>query len=170
MPSSVEHTRRLILAALLSTAGICLNLAEAQFPLPIPLPGAKLGLANIVTLICLYTLPLRFTTAVLFLRIFLVAVMTGTLASPSFLIALAGACASMLSMLAARKFLSLTPLGVSLVGAATHNLGQIVMAAFIIGSTALFYYLPLLLLLAVPAGCVTGFAAKAALKTLTRKI
>ncbi len=166
MPSSAEKNRALVLGALLAAAGIALGLLEAQWPLPLPIPGAKIGLANIATLICLYILPLNITVTVLLLRILAVALLAGTLASSTFFIALAGGGISLAVMLAAKKIPGLSPLGVSLAGSAAHNSGQLLMACLLINSTALFYYLPILLLLSIPAGLATGITAGKAIAIL----
>ncbi len=163
-------SKQLVLASLLAATGICLSLFESTLPLPAYFPGAKIGLANIITLLCLYLLPLKTTITVLFLRLFIVALLTGTLAAASFFISLAGALASLVTMLVAKKIPRLSIIGISLLGAAAHNSGQLLAACLLINSPALFYYLPLLILFAIPAGFVTGITAKTALSTIKNKL
>lgn len=155
------ETRQLVFASLMVALGIALNVAEGMLPLTLPFPGAKIGLANIALLLCLCILPLRLTVSVFFLRVLLASILLGTFLSTSFFIGGAGGFLSLVVMLTVKKIPCVSLLGVSIAGAAAHNLGQMFMAAFIINNYSLLYYLPIILVLAIPAGFLTGLVARA---------
>lgn len=155
----MKNTRRLALAALLTALALALNYTERMLPLPllIPLPGVKLGLANVVTLFALCYLDRTMALSILAARIFLGALFAGN-ASALLYSALGGFTAFAMMTLALRsRHLSLY--GVSILGAAAHNLGQIGAAWLVLGNAAVLGYLPLLLALSVPSGVVTGALA-----------
>ncbi|MDR2007124.1 MAG: Gx transporter family protein [Acidaminococcales bacterium] len=165
-----DETRRLVLASVLAAIGVALNIAESALPFLLPVPGAKMGLANIATLMCLYLLPLRLAVAVIFLRVFLASLLTGSLLSSAFLLSLAGGAASLAVMILTRKIPRVSLAGVSLAGAAAHNTGQLLAACLVINNRVLLYYLPPLLIFSLPAGLFTGFAAQSGLTLLERAI
>ncbi|MDR3349363.1 MAG: Gx transporter family protein [Acidaminococcales bacterium] len=163
-----DEARRLVLASTLAAIGVALNVAESALPPLLPVPGAKIGLANISALMCLYLLPLRLTVAVIFLRVFIASFLTGTLLSAAFFLSLAGGAASLSVMALMRKIPRVSLTGVSLAGAAAHNVGQLLAACLLLNSQALLYYLPPLVIFSLPAGLFTGFAAQGGLLLLGR--
>lgn len=164
------NTRQLVLAALMTALGISLNIIESMLPLPIPFPGTKIGLANVAVLLCLYVLPLKITTCVFVLRIMLASLLLGTFLSSSFFIGGFGGVLSFIVMVMVKKIPSVSLLGVSIAGAAAHNFGQVLIASFIISNAAILYYLPVVLLISIPAGFFTGFVAKTGVELLSNKI
>lgn len=155
----MKQTKQLALAALLTALALALNYTERVFPLPllVPLPGVKLGLANVVTLFALCYLGPKLAFTVLGARIFLGALFAGTFSALLYS-AMGGICAFIVMVLALRcKKLSLY--GVSILGAAAHNVGQISAAVIMLGNTAVIGYLPVLLVLSVVSGTVTGMLA-----------
>ncbi len=157
--SIVEATH---LAVLVSLA-VVIHTVEAALPLPMPVPGVKLGLANMITLLTIVLYGARSGLLVAVLRSIIGSLIGGTFLGFGFWLSLAGGLAStaVMSLAAAamrKGYLSL--ISVSVLGAAAHNLAQVAVAAAIIGSAALLRgYFPLLLLLAVPTGLFTGLAA-----------
>lgn len=150
-------TRRLVYLSLLLAMATALHLLEGLFPIPLPLPGVKLGLANIITLLALYLYDLRAGLTVAIARVFLGSLLGGTFLSPGFFLALTGAVISTLFMaLLIKKTSCFSPVGISLAGAVGHNLGQLLMASLLLQNQAIFYYLPFLLLSSIPTGLVTG--------------
>jgi heptaprenyl diphosphate synthase len=146
-----------------------LHVLEGLFPIPLPFPGVKLGLANIVTLLVLYLYDLRAGLTVAIARVFLGSLLGGTFLSPGFLLALTGAVVSTLLMaLLVKKTDCFSPLGISLAGAIGHNLGQLVMASLLLQNRAIFFYLPFLLLAAIPTGLVTGYIMQRLLEQLEK--
>lgn len=150
------------LAALITFA-VVIHTVEAALPLPMPVPGVRLGLANMITLLTIVLYGARSGFIVAVLRTVIGSLIGGTFLGFGFWLSLAGGliCTAVMSLavlLMQRGYLSLV--SVSVLGAAAHNLAQLALAAAIIGSTALLRgYYPLLLLLAVPTGIFTGLAA-----------
>ena len=135
---------------LLIALAFIFSYVEALIPLPVPVPGIKLGLANLVNVVGLYTVGAAGTLVVGLLRI----VMVGfTFSNPgSMLYALAGGILSLAVMALAKKMDWFEKTGVSILGGVFHNIGQLSMAAWITGTAGVFSYLPVLL----TAGCAAG--------------
>lgn len=155
------NTRRIVILGLfLSIAGV-LHAVEALLPLPIPVPGVKLGLANIISLLVITIYGWRDALLVAGLRVLLGSLFGGAFLGPAFAMSLSGALVSSLVMAYVnyhwRPTFSLV--GVSVLGAVAHNLMQITVAALLVASAGLFWYLPYLILFALPTGLATGFTA-----------
>ena len=148
-------TRQLTLCAVLAALALALSYLESFFPLAllIPLPGVKLGLANIVTVFALYTLGAPMALCILLVRCTLGALFAGN--ASALLFSLLGGFAAMLVMIALHKS-RLSIFGVSIAGAAAHNCGQVCAALIMLGSTAPLYYLPFLLLVSLFTGALSG--------------
>lgn len=151
---------------LLLAAGVVLHAVEGLFPPPAPIPGAKLGLANITTLVCLSTLGLRAALALTAARTALAATISGGLLGFGFLLSFGAGLTSALAMgllkLAGKERFSLV--GLSVAGAVAHNLAQLGLAALVIRHAGIIVYLPYMLLGSLPAGLLTGGAAVYALR------
>ncbi|KAF5040687.1 Gx transporter family protein [Oscillibacter valericigenes] len=152
-------TKQLTLCAVLTALALALSYVENFLPLSlaVPLPGVKLGLANIVTVFALYALGAGQAFLILIARCTLGALFAGNL--NALLFSLFGGLSAMavMALLSRSKHLSLY--GVSIGGAAAHNCGQIAAAMLTLGNTAPLYYLPLLLGVSLFTGALTGFAA-----------
>ena len=146
----MKRAYRAALLALLTVTALMLSYAEHLLPLPLPVPGLKLGLANIVTLFVLYEFSMREAAALVTVRCVLSALLFGGLMQLPF--SLAGGLLAALAMAFARKNSRLTVYGVSIAGACAHNLGQVLAAMLIMGTAALISYL----LFLWPAAIVTG--------------
>lgn len=146
--------------AWVATYGMLISLAfvlgylEAVIPIPIPVPGVKLGLANLVTIVGLYTVGARGTAAVSLIRIVLTGFTFGN--ASSMLYSLAGGALSLLLMILAKKTGWFSRIGVSIVGGLGHNIGQLSLAALVVQTGGVFYYLPFLMVAGVAAGAVIG--------------
>lgn len=174
MPSSnkgffFNNTRKLVLLGILVSLASALHVMEGLMPNPVPIPGAKLGLANIITLITLTLFGLKEGLVVVILRIMIGSLLGGSFLGLGFVLSFAGGVFSLLVMyLALRLVKGLSIVGVSVVGAASHNLAQVSAAAALTQTTHLFYFLPVLLLLSVPTGVFTGIAARMVQNYLSR--
>lgn len=169
MRSSADtNTKTYLLLALLAALAVLLRLGENLLPLPMQLGGARPGLANTITIICLYLFGLRLTGLFLTVRVLLVGLLSTGLLTPGFLIGLGGTLLSLLLMELGRRSQAFSPYGIGVLGAAAHNTGQIAAAALLMQSAALFELLPLLLLLSLPFGLLTGAIAGKALPLLRR--
>ncbi len=127
-----------------------LSYLEAILPLPVPIPGVKLGLANLVTVVGLYTVGAAGTAAVSLLRIVLVGFTFSN--TFSMMYSLAGGALSLLLMATVKKLGWFDQTGVSVIGGVGHNIGQLAVAAFVTQTPGVFYYLPFLM----AAGCIAG--------------
>ncbi len=146
-----QSTRRLVLLSLLTAMALTIFVVEAQIPLPIAIPGVKLGISNVITLIVLVKFRTRDALVVLLLRILLGSIFTGQLASVPYslcggLLCFAGM--AILCKLLKRKYLWF----ISVIGAILHNIGQIIAAIFVMQSSQVVVHLPFLLV----TGCITG--------------
>jgi len=161
--------KKLTLLAWLTTAALVVFIIEAQIPLPIPVPGAKLGLANTVTLFALFygydkdsgKIGLTAADALMILvcRIILGAVFTGRIVA--LIYSAAGGTLSFAVQAALRRFVTRKQIwAVGAVGAVFHNIGQIAAAVFVTGSLAIAAYLPVLIVVGITTGVITGSVAQ----------
>jgi len=127
---------------------------EAILPIPIPIPGVKLGLANLVTIVGLYTVGVKGTVAVSLIRIVLVGCTFGNLFSMVY--GLAGGALSLILMILFQRTNWFSQIGVSIIGGIGHNIGQLTVAALVTETAGVFYYLPFLMTAGIVAGGVIG--------------
>ena len=152
-----KNTRRLALLSCLTASALLLAWLEFLLPLPIPLPGVKLGLANLAAVYALYRLGAREALLVSLARILLTAFLFGSLFSA--LYALAGALCALGVMALLRRAGPFSVYGVSMGGGAAHNAAQVAVAALVAHTEALFSYLPALLICGLATGFVVGLLA-----------
>ena len=156
-------TKRLTLLGLLSAIALTIFMVEAQIPALVPIPGIKMGLANIVTVFAVYTLGPKDGAAVLFVRIFLGAVFAGNF-STIFYSAAGGACAILVTILL-RKILKENQLWIAgCCGAIAHSVGQMAMAILLTGTPGLAVYLPVMIAVSILTGSFTGLCAQLLVK------
>lgn len=165
-------TRKMTHIALLVALALAFHALEAALPLPGVVPGARLGLANIITLLALLLYGFRAAMFVAVVRSLLGSFFLGNFLGLGFYLSLSGAVFSTLAMTLAlwgwrRGLISL--IAVSIIGAVVHNTAQVAAASLLIGNLNLLrLYLPLLLVLAVPAGFFTGLAVLYSYRVLER--
>ena len=152
-------TKQLALCAVLAALALGLSTLESLFPISllIPLPGVKLGLANIVTVFALYELGALPALAILITRCVLGGLFAGNVSAMLF--SLLGGLLAMAVMIALRHCRRLSIYGVSIGGAAAHNIGQMAAAVITLDSTMVLGYLPFLLAVSLFTGVLTGFLA-----------
>lgn len=144
--------------------GLMLSLAliagyvESLIPVPIPIPGIKLGVANSIVLILLYMTNTKTVWLVSISRVMLAGFLFGSMAS--ILYSMSGAVLSLLMMYLLKKKDCFTITGVSVIGGVSHNIGQLLMAFLVLESGAVWYYLPVLLLSGVITGGIIGMLGK----------
>ncbi len=152
-------TRKLTLLGLLTAIALTIFMVEAQIPSPVPLPGVKLGLANIVTVFTVFALSPKDGILVLAARIFLGAVFAGNF-STIFYSAAGGGCAIAMTILL-RNILKPNQLWMAgCLGAVAHSIGQMTMAVILLGTPSLVMYLPVMIVISIITGLFTGFAAQ----------
>ena len=151
------NTKRLTLLAIMLSVSIVLSIVESF--IPVFVPGVKLGLANVVTLIVMYLYGEKDAFLVLILRILLVGILRGTIFSVTFYLSLSGGLSAYILMILFKNLRVFSMVGVSIMGAFGHSVGQIAMAIFLIERSELIYYLPYILVLSVATGVMTGLIA-----------
>ncbi|MCF2615882.1 Gx transporter family protein [Oscillibacter valericigenes] len=159
-------TKQLTLCAVLTAMALALSYLENFFPLSlaIPIPGVKLGLANIVTVFALYVLGPGQAMLILLARCLLGAVFAGNMNALIF--SLLGGVSAMLVMIGLSRWRRLSVYGVSVGGAAAHNCGQVAAAVLTLGNTAPLYYLPILLGVSLFTGALTGLVTACLFRAL----
>ena len=152
-------TKKLTRMALLAAIALTIFMVEAQIPALVPIPGVKLGLANIVTVFAVFAMGPGEAAAILFVRIFLGAVFAGNF-STIFYSAAGGALAIGVTILL-RKVLTDKQLWVAgILGAIAHSIGQMAMAVAITSTVGLLTYLPMMILCSIITGLFTGLCAQ----------
>ena len=152
-------TKKLTLLSLLTAIALTIFMVEAQIPALVPIPGIKMGLANIVTVFTVFAIGSREAAAVLFVRIFLGAVFAGNF-STIFYSAAGGACAIAVTILL-KKILTKKQLWVAgALGAIAHSIGQMAMAITLTSTPGLIAYLPVMIVVSIITGTFTGLCAQ----------
>ncbi len=141
-----------------------LSYLESFVPLPIGIPGVKLGIANLVVLVTLGFLSYKEVAAIDLLRIVLSGILFGSGVSLAY--SLSGGILSLILMLLLDKSRRFSLAGISIAGGVSHNIGQIIMAALLLENKQILSYLPVLLI----AGLVTGLINGAVALPVTRII
>lgn len=149
--------------AVLVTFAVVIHTVEAALPLPMPVPGVRLGLANVITILTLVLFGLKSGLLIAILRSVLGSLFIGGLFGFGFWLSISAgviSCIAMSLVLLLQKKGLVSLISVSISGAAVHNLTQLTMASFIISNPDLLKgYYPLLLLLSLPTGVFTGITA-----------
>ena len=143
--------RNYLYIALLTAISLVLFLVEGLIPLPFIAPGAKLGLANIVTICALFSLGPRACLFIILLRTGLASFFGG--GPVIFLYSLTGGLLSLATMTALKKTACFSIIGISAAGGFAHHFGQLIVAALAADTLSIFRYLPIL----GPCGLITGF-------------
>ena len=130
---------------------------ESLIPFDFAIPGVKLGLANLVVVVALYTMKPGEALCIVIIRIFLAGLTFGNAYSLAY--SLCGGLLSYAVMLLFKKT-KLSIIGVSMLGGIFHNIGQIIVAAIVLGTARIAYYLPVLLVSGVATGLAIGTVSK----------
>lgn len=163
--SSVQKMARV---SMLIAAAIALGWIERMIPLENVLPGVKLGLANVVVLVALDRFGTKEAVLVMLLRVLLSGFLFST---PSALLySLSGGILSLVVMIPALHWKRLSLIGVSVLGATCHNIGQWIAVVFVTQTSGIILYLPILMLSGLACGFVTGLIAAAVLRCLPEQI
>ena len=151
--------RKLTTMALLCAIALTIHMVEAQIPPIVPLPGVKIGLANIVTVFAVFALGPREAAMILFVRIFLGAVFAGNFST--ILYSGAGGLLAILVTIGLRKILTHQQLWVAgAIGAIFHSIGQMAVAVAVTGTPGILVYLPMMILCSIITGVFTGLCAQ----------
>ena len=134
-----------------------LSYLESFVPLPIGIPGVKLGIANLVVLVTLGFLSYKEVAAIDLLRIVLSGILFGSGVSLAY--SLSGGILSLILMLLLDKSRRFSLAGISIAGGVSHNIGQIIMAALLLENKQILSYLPVLLIAGLGTGLINGAVA-----------
>ncbi|MDD3570404.1 MAG: Gx transporter family protein [Lachnospiraceae bacterium] len=147
---------------------ILMGYVEAIIPVPLPVPGIKLGLSNVIVLLALYVMGTKEAFYISIIRVFISALLfRGFL---GFWYSMAGAFLSYIVMVLAMKSDKMSTIGVSVLGGIFHNLGQIAVAIIILGRTVVVYLVPVLMVSGVATGFAIGVVASYCTKYLQNRI
>ncbi len=158
---------KVALYGLLTALAMILSYIEHLVPMSFAVPGVKLGLPNIAIVFALYKLSFKDAAIISLLRVFLSAILFGNMFSLAY--SLIGAVLSLLVMALLKGSRKFSPTGVSVAGGLAHNMGQIAVAVFVLETSRLVYYLPVLCLSGTVAGVCIGLAAALLIKRLKIK-
>lgn len=160
--------KKVAFLGMFSTLALILGWLESLLPVVPFAPGVKIGLANLVSLLVLYRFGWKEAACVNMLRIGLSSVLFGNITL--LLYSLAGAILSLITMCLLKKTDKFSVVGISVAGAVMHNLGQIIVAAFLMENGVILYYLPILAVSGVIAGVLVGLAGAFLHKHLPKEI
>ena len=163
-----KNSKRVAICGVLTALALIFSYIEALIPIPIGIPGVKLGIANIAIIAVIYIIGDGEAIIVNLLRIVLTGILFGNFYS--FLFSLAGGMLSVILMILFKKIKKLSMVGVSIIGGVAHNVGQIVAAVFLMDNAAIAYYLPVLIVAGVVTGIVIGCVGQLFTKKITANI
>lgn len=153
--------RKLVFLAIMVAASVVLSIVESLISVALfIIPGVKLGLANIITLVILYVYSEKDAAIVVLIRIMLVGLVYSGLFQPTFWMSLSGGVLAFIAMVVFKRLTKLTLISVSVAGSLFHMVGQILMAMVVLNTETLIFYLPYMMLIAIPTGFFTGIIAK----------
>lgn len=143
-------SKKVAMAGMFTALAMIFSYVEVLIPINLGIPGMKLGLANLVVVVTLYTMGAPMGFAVSMIRIVLVSATFGSLSA--MLYSLAGGLLSFAGMILLKKIPNFSMVGVSVAGGLLHNMGQLIVAMAVVENIHLVSYLPPLMI----AGTVTG--------------
>ncbi len=154
--SAGNAAKRIVKDALFAAIALVIFVVEAQIPPLVPIPGVKLGLANIVTVWVLMRVGAKDAFGVMLTRVVIGGIFSGRI-----VFSLAGGLLSFLAVLILKRFITDRQIFVAgVVGAIFHNAGQLAAAVVIYRSPSVLVYAPVLVLSAVATGLLTGLTAQ----------
>lgn len=155
----MKRLNKLIFLSVIVSVGLGLSVLESAIPLPIMIPGAKLGLSNMVVLVTLVVFGFKEGLTVSILKSSVLMLITGSISS--FIYSLSGSILSCIAMFIAYKFFSkiFSLIGVSIIGALFHNFAQVSVASLMMNNLRIYTYLPFLMLISLFTGYFVGLAS-----------
>ena len=153
-----SRNKRVAYVGIMACLGIIFGYIEFILPINIGIPGVKLGLSNIVSVVALYILGLPYALIITVIRIVISSLLFGNLFSMFY--SLTGALFSVFTMACFRRFNCFSIIGVSSAGGIVHNIGQLLVAVCVVDSLNLFFYFPILVFSGLVAGILIGLLSK----------
>lgn len=153
-------TKKMTFLSLMIGYSLILYIIETYIPNPLVIlfPGAKLGLANIITLISLIILGIKDTLIIITIRVILSSIFSGPVSY--LLFSIGGAYLSLILMYMLLKIRGFSLIGISIMGAIGHNIGQLIVASIIVKNIFMIGYLPFMLITSLVTGCFVGIVAE----------
>lgn len=150
----MKSAKKMVFLSLLVGIALVIYIVEAR--IPVLFPGIKLGLSNSISLLALITMGPKEALLIMILRILLGSIFIGNMSS--FIFSISGGILSNIIMILMYKYLKdkLSLISISVVGSIFHNIGQLLVASFIIKDFRIYIYLPILLISAVVTGYFIG--------------
>lgn len=165
----MDHNRRLATIAILVCNAIIFSLLESFIPIPIPVPGVKLGLANVITLVAIVFLSFKDVLFIVAVRSFIVSILTRGVLTLAFSIS-GGLLSAVVMWVMHKKFSRFFSIrGTSIAGAVSHNIGQVLVASILLREAVIMYYLPVLFISALITGFITGSIGEMAIEVIEKK-
>ena len=143
--------------AMFVALAMILSYIESLIPIPFAVPGMKIGLANLVVIVALYVMDEKAAISISVIRVILVSFTFANLSAMIF--SLAGALCSIICMLLLKRTGNYSVSGVSIVGAVSHNVGQLMVAMAVVNTVQVISYLPILIIFGVTSGFLMGMLA-----------
>ena len=164
----MSKSKKITFLAILVTLALMLSFIESQIPPIVPIPGIKIGLTNVIVLFVLYKFGIKEACLVSIVRVGLVSLLFGNF--QSMLFSLSGAALALVGMSLLKRVPKFSLIGVSVVGAVCHNVGQIIMACIIMETNIIVYYLPFLLISGTVTGVVIGVVGGLLISRFDKKL
>ena len=169
MKDNRKRIKRITLLALFTSLALLLSYVEIQIgPLFTGVPGIKMGLPNIAIMLVLYRIGTKEAIAVSFIRIIVSTMLLGYGGITALWYSLAGAALSLAVMILLKKLDILSTLGVSVAGALSHNIGQIIVAMLLMQTTQIGYYMIVLSVTGAVSGIFVGLAGGYVIQKLAK--
>ena len=168
LPNESPAAKRVALSALFASLALIFSYVEAILPAAPGIPGIKLGIANLVVIIAMYRLDLRYALVINLIRILLAGFMFNGLYGAVY--SLCGCLVSYVVMCILYKSGLFSVIGVSMGGGAAHNIGQLCIAAVLVSSPQIFYYLPVLILSGTVSGILIGWLGRVLLEHIPKRL
>ncbi len=164
----MKKIRKMVFISILVSIGLALSVLESAIPLPIAMPGARLGLSNMVVLVTIIVFGFKDGIKVAMLKSTVLMLVTGSISS--FIYSISGAILSCIMMYIAFKYWSrlFSLIGVSIIGALSHNFAQVSVASAIMNNIRIYTYLPFLMLMSLFTGYFVGLSSTFIVKNLKR--
>jgi len=159
-------SRKVAYYGIFAALAILMGYVEAIIPMPAP-PGIKLGLSNVIVVLCLYTMGAKSAFFISIVRVFISALLFKGFVSMWY--ALAGATLSFLIMALLFKMKKISIIGVSAAGGVFHNIGQLIIASILLGRNVVLYLMPLLMVSGVVTGVIIGIIGKYCVEYVKRR-
>lgn len=164
----MKRLNKMIFISILVSIGLALSVLESAIPLPIAMPGAKLGLSNMVVLVTIIVFGFKDGLKVAMLKSAVLMLITGSISS--FIYSLSGAILSAIMMYLSYRYMSkiFSLIGVSIIGALSHNFAQVSIASLMMNNLRIYTYLPFLMIMSLFTGYFVGLSSRYIVKNLKK--